>query len=160
MALVWVYVCLHTLIVEMPFRMRFMTSRLRSDQGICRLSFVHRLQDGTARIFELHTGKGLSILGGQLGQDWKAYKSHCLTHFKSCTFWTWNDVCIWLAIYHFPAHFSLWLNSRHCSGVVSVTFSEDVTRALTMTSARSIAMYDTTTGAAGPEWMDRRIQQR
>lgn len=35
---------------------------------------------------------------------------------------------------------------RHCSAVVSVSFSEDVTRALTMTSARSIAMYDSTTG--------------
>ncbi|CAK9115814.1 unnamed protein product [Durusdinium trenchii] len=55
-------------------------------------------EDGTARIFELHTGKSLSILGG------------------------------------------------HCSAVVSVSFSEDVTRALTMTSARSIAMYDSTTG--------------
>jgi hypothetical protein len=38
---------------------------------------------------------------------------------------------------------------RHCSAVVSVTFSEDVTRALTMTSARSIAMYDASSGAAG-----------
>lgn len=55
-------------------------------------------EDGTARIFELHTGKTLSILGG------------------------------------------------HCSAVVSVTFSEDVTRALTMTSARSIAMYDASSG--------------
>ena len=63
------YILIHRVIVEMPLRMRFMTSRLRPDQGICHLSFVHRLQDGTARIFELHTGKGLSILGGQLGQD-------------------------------------------------------------------------------------------
>lgn len=80
-----------------------------SDLGLCHGSVLTLLrlpprklctasEDGTARIFELHTGKGLSILGG------------------------------------------------HCSGVVSVTFSEDVTRALTMTSARSIAMYDTTTG--------------
>lgn len=55
-------------------------------------------EDGTARIFELHTGKTLSILGG------------------------------------------------HCSAVVSVTFSEDISRALTMTSARSIAMYDASSG--------------
>ncbi|CAJ1348056.1 unnamed protein product [Effrenium voratum] len=56
-------------------------------------------EDGTARIFELSSGKSLCILGG------------------------------------------------HCSGVVSVTFSEDGAKALTMTSARSIAMYDAQSGA-------------
>ena len=138
-------------------------TRLRSDESFCHLSLLHGLQDGTARIFELHTGKSLSILGGQLGQDWRAYKSHQKPLFDTLQVMhiqILNDDCIWLVIYHFPTHFGLWLNSRHCSGVVSVTFSEDVTRALTMTSARSIAMYDTTSGAAGPEWMDRRIQQR
>mmetsp|Transcript_39178 Transcript_39178/g.73036 ORF Transcript_39178/g.73036 Transcript_39178/m.73036 type:complete len:478 (-) Transcript_39178:10-1443(-) len=56
-------------------------------------------EDGTARIFELHSGKTLCILGG------------------------------------------------HCGAVSSVTFSEDGSRALTMTATRSIALYNTTLGA-------------
>jgi len=101
-----------------------------------------------------HPGRATGPRLKSLQKPSKTIVWHTSSHAHSNLEW-------WLHMigYHFPTHFGLWLNSRHCSGVVSVTFSEDVTRALTMTSARSIAMYDTT-GAAGLEWMDRRIQQR
>lgn len=87
------------------------TSRLRSDESFCHLSLLHGLQDGTARIFELHTGKSLSILGGQLGQDWRAYKSHQKPLFDTLQVMhiqILNDDCIWLATIFLPTSVCDW----------------------------------------------------
>ena len=102
-----------------------------------------------------HPGRATGPRLKSLQKPSKTIVWHTSNHAHSNLEFRKNIACDWLP-FSYPLRF---VNSRHCSGVVSVTFSEDVTRALTMTSARSIAMYDTT-GAAGPEWMDRRIQQR